>query len=64
MSTDGDTCLTDAAQRQCAPVDALRCQAGGGQDLLDVAQPVGGFQLAKPPVHVVRLVITGFHEFD
>lgn len=46
------------------PVNALGRQAGGGQNLLDVCQPIGGLQLAEPPVHVVGLFITCFHEFD
>lgn len=46
------------------PVNALGRQAGSGQNLLDVCQPVGGFQLAKPSIHVVGLFITCFHELD
>lgn len=46
------------------PVNALGGQAGGGQDLLDVCQPVGGLQLAEPSVHAVCLFIACFHEFD
>lgn len=46
------------------PVNALGRQAGSGQNLFDVCQPVGGLQLAQPSVHVVGLFITCFHEFD
>lgn len=46
------------------PVNALGRQAGSGEDLLDVCQPVGGLQLAEPSVHVVGLFIACFYEFD
>lgn len=47
--------------RWVPPVDALSSQAGSGQDLLDVSQPVGSLQFAQPAVHVMRLVIAGLH---
>lgn len=46
------------------PVDALRGQAGGGEDLFDVRLPAGRLQLAEPAVHAVGLVVTRLHQLD
>lgn len=46
------------------PVNALSSQAGSGQNLLNMGQPIGCLQLTQPAVHIMWLVIAGFHQLD
>lgn len=55
---------TQGFLKKYLPIDTLSNQTSRSQYLLDVSQPVGSLQFAKPAVHIVRLVITSFHEFD
>lgn len=46
------------------PLHALCRKAGGAQCFLDVGEPLGGFQLAQPAVHVVGRITANLHQFD
>lgn len=59
-----DTWGAACSAQERVPLHALRCQAGGAQCLLDVGEPLGGFQLAQPTVHAGGGVAAGLHQPD